>query len=92
MNADSVEAVEARENLRQALLRLAEHDQATPCAKDDRFTADDLETLVRAAQECARCPVQAECAAAGQYEVWGVWAGRVIGPKQLGRKPKDKAS
>lgn len=87
MNADQVAAAEAREALRMALVNLADNGVKTPCTGDDRFTADELEVMQQAAQECCRCPVQPQCAAAGAGEVWGVWAGRVIGGnKPTGRK------
>ena len=89
MNADQVAAAEAREALRLALISLADRDGKTPCAHDDRFTAEALEVLQSAAQECSRCPIQAECGEAGAGETWGVWAGRVVGGRQkTGRKGK----
>ncbi len=87
MNGDTVDALEAREQLRQALLRLAEDGRSTPCAHDSRFTADEMEVMQAAAVECARCPIRQECAAAGEFEVWSVWGGHVHGGnKASGRK------
>lgn len=49
---------------------------ATPCAGRDEWTSDDPEDREYAAHGCARCPIQAECRAAGQkYDEFGVWGG-----------------
>jgi WhiB family redox-sensing transcriptional regulator len=38
---------------------------------------DRRNRLATAAQLCARCPVRADCQAAGRNENWGMWGGHL---------------
>jgi WhiB family transcriptional regulator, redox-sensing transcriptional regulator len=41
----------------------------------DAWFSEDLEARAVAWSLCRRCPVRAECAAAGVGERWGTWGG-----------------
>jgi len=74
---DPLEAVVALEEVRDLFRRPEWHARAACRGQDqERFFSSAPVTLRRAAAEyCARCPVTAECLAAGMGEDFGLWGG-----------------
>lgn len=73
----------ARDELDRALIDLATKGERPRCGWPDVgpwFTSDDPEERARAARRCHGCPVFTQCAAAGEGESWGIWAGVDRGP------------
>lgn len=54
----------------------------------DTFFSDEAIDIARAKAICARCPVIAECAKAGQLERWGIWGGKT--PAERGVRSPGK--
>ena len=85
------------EALSLALADAAARGAWIPCSTSDAWTAEDTDPDERgiAAELCRSCPALAECAAAGESEVWGIWAGvwrgRTFKPRPVGR-PRKAAS
>lgn len=46
----------------------------------DRWISDAANDMEHARRGCQGCPVFAQCDAAGQFEVWGTYAGQWRGP------------
>ena len=66
-------AAEAHQRLAAALAGL--EDELTICHDDRRFMSEDADERAQAARVCRGCPIFAACAAAGEHEAWGIWAG-----------------
>jgi Transcription factor WhiB len=71
--------VTAVDEMRAALLDLADHDQVTPCAtSSDAWCSDDVAQRAAAAHACQHCPLLDVC---GRYArevraTFGVYGGR----------------
>ena len=78
-----------------ALTDALDRGQWIHCSSSDAWTSDEADPDERevAADLCRSCPVVTECAAAGESESWGIWAGEWKGPapRSTGRARK-KAS
>lgn len=85
----------ARDDLDQALMSMASKGDKPRCAWPDMrewFTSDDPEERARAARRCHSCPIFTECAAVGEDESWGIWAGVDRGPKRQTSTRKRKTT
>ena len=71
-------ASEARARLRLALITVLENNAPPACVvdPDGGWTATDRLSRQLAALACCGCPIELDCADAGQYERYGVWGGR----------------
>ena len=79
----------ASDDLADALAVLDAAGQRTACMADStRWLADDRDTRALAAKDCHGCPVFTECAAVGEHEAFGIWAGVDRTPEP--RKPRRK--
>lgn len=76
LSQQSPEARHAQRALHRALLDLAVAGQRPACSDDGRWISNDPDERRAAAARCTGCPVLAECSAAGQFEVAGVWGAR----------------
>ncbi len=66
----------ARGRLAAALAELSDAGGVVVCATDARFLGDYRKERAEVVGWCRGCPVFDACREAGQFEVFGVWAGQ----------------
>lgn len=81
---------------RDTVEKSADSGSNTACrhcgADSTRWLADDRDTRALAAKDCHGCPVFTECAAVGEHEAFGVWAGADRTPEPRTPRRKDTAA
>lgn len=64
----------------------------TPCqANPQLWDSTDPVDQHEAATACGYCPVRDQCEVLAQGEIYGVWAGRVVGRTSVHREPRKLA-
>lgn len=83
--------VSPHEELTAALVALLESGRRPTCAnRGDLWLSDDPGQRTKAARACAGCPLTDPCAAVGDAEGFGVWAGidRTPTRRRQARRPE----